>query len=54
MARIYSPGDEKIDFVMGMELKLVMKMDQHSRNSGDGSRRDNRFGLIASHNYKIS
>ena len=29
-------------------------MDRHSRNSGDGSWRNNGFGLIASHNYKIS
>ena len=54
MAGIYSPGDEKIGFTEVMELKLVMETDRHSRNLGDGSRRDNRFGLIASHNYKIS
>ena len=51
MARIYSPRDEKIDFVRGMELKSVMEMDQHSRNSRNGSRKHNGFRLIASHNY---
>ena len=45
---------EKIDFAGVMELKSDMKMDQHSRNLGDGSRRDNRFRLVASHNNKIS
>ena len=34
MALIYSLGDEKIDFLRVIELKLVMEMDQHSRNSG--------------------
>jgi len=53
MARIYSLGDKKIDFVRLMELKPVMKMNQHSRNSGNGSRKHNEFRLIASHNYKI-
>ena len=37
VARIYSLGGEKIGFVEVMELKLVMEMDRHSRNSGDGS-----------------
>ena len=37
-----------------MELKLDMETDRHFRNLGDVSRRDNRFRLIASHNYKIS
>ena len=45
---------EKIDFAGVMELKSNMEIDRHSRNSGDGSRRNNRFGFIASHNYKIS
>ena len=54
VARIYSPEGEKIGFAGVMELKSDMEMDRHSRNSGDGSRRDNRFGLIASHNFKIS
>ena len=54
MTRIYSPGGEKIGFVGVMELKKDMEMDRHSRNLGDGSRRDNKFRLIASHNYKIS
>ena len=36
-----------------MELKSVMETDQHSRNSGNGSRKNNRFGLIAFHNCKI-
>ena len=54
MPRIYIPGGEKIGFTGVMELKSDMEMDQHSRNSGDGSRRDNRFRLITSHNYKIS
>ena len=52
MARIYSPGDKKIAFVRGMELKSVMEMDQHSRNLGNGSRKHNGFKLIASHIYK--
>ena len=52
MARIYSPGDEKIDFIRGMELKSVMEMDQHSKNSGNGSWKHNGFRLIASHNYR--
>ena len=52
MARIYSPGDEKIDFVRGMELKLVMETDQHSKNLGNGSWKHNGFRLIASHNYR--
>ena len=52
MAGIYSPGDEKIGFAEVMELKLDMETDRHSRNLGDGSRRDDRFRLIASHNYK--
>ena len=51
MAHIYSPGDEKIDFVMGMELKSVMEINQHSGNLGNGSWKHNRFKLIASHNY---
>jgi len=51
MARINSPGDEKIDFIRGMELKSVMEMDQHSGNSGNGSWKHNGFRLIASHNY---
>ena len=54
VARIYSSGDEKIGFVEVVELKSDMETDRHSGNSGDGSRRDNRFRLIASHNYKIS
>ena len=54
MARIYSPGGEKIGFAGVMELKSDMEMGRHSKNSGDGSRRDNRFELIASYNYKIS
>ena len=33
MACIYSPGGEKIGFVEVVELKSVMEMDQHSRNS---------------------
>ena len=37
MAHIYSPGDEKIDFVGVMGLKSVMETDQHSGNSGNGS-----------------
>ena len=45
---------EKIDSARVMELKSDTETDRHSRNSGDGSRRDNRFGLIASHNHKIS
>ena len=45
---------EKIDFTGVMELKSDMETDQHSENSGERSRRDNRFGFIASHNYKIS
>ena len=52
MAHIYSLGDEKIDFVRGMELKSVMEMDQHSRNLGNGSQKHNGFKLIASHNYR--
>ena len=54
MAHIYSLGGEKIDFARVMELKLDMEMDRHFRNLGDESRRDNIFGLIGSHNYKIS
>ena len=54
MARIYSPGSEEIGFVGVMELESDMETDRHSRNPGDITRRDNRFGLIASHNYKIS
>jgi len=54
VAHIYSPGGEEIGFIGVMELKSDMEMDRHSRNLGDGSRRDNRFGLIASHNHKIS
>jgi len=53
MARIYSPGDEKIDFVKGMGLKSVMGTDQHSGNSGNGSWKHNGFGLIASHKLQI-
>ena len=45
---------EKIDFAGVMELKSDMEMDQHSGNLGDGSRRGNRFGFVASHNHKIS
>ena len=52
MACIYSLGDEKIDFIRGMGLKSVMEMDQHSRNSGNGSWKHNGFRLIAFHNYK--
>ena len=52
MAGIYSPGDEKINFIGVMELKSVMEMDQHSRNSENGSRKQNRFRLIASYNYR--
>ena len=52
MAHIYSPGDEKIDFVRGMELKSVMEMDQHSGNSENDSRKHNEFRLIASHDYR--
>ena len=52
MARIYIPGDEKIDFIGVMELKSVMEMDQHSRNLRNGSRKHNGFRLIASHNYR--
>ena len=52
MGRIYSLGDEKIDFVRGMELKSVIEMDQHSRNSGNDPRKHNGFRLIASHNYR--
>ena len=37
MARIYSLGDEKINFIGVMELKSVMEMDQHSKNSRNGS-----------------
>ena len=54
MAHIYSPKGEKIGLIRVMELKSDMEMDQHSRNLGDGSQRDNRFVLITSHNYKIS
>ena len=54
VARIYSLGGETIGFVRVMELKSDMEMDRHTRNSGDGSRRDNKIGFIASHNYKIS
>ena len=53
MARIYSLEGDKIGFVGVMELKSVMEMDRHSGNFGDRSRRNNGFGLIASHNYKI-
>ena len=53
MARINSPGDEKIDFIRGMELKSVMETDQHSGNSGNGSWRHNGFRLIASHKLQI-
>ena len=52
MTRIYSPGDEKIDFIRGMELKSVMETDQHYGNSGNGSWKHNGFRLIASHNYR--
>ena len=52
MARIYSLGDEKIDFVRGMELKSVMEMVQYSGNSRNGSRKHNGLRLIASHNYR--
>ena len=45
---------EKIDFARGMKLKLDTEMDQHSRNSRDRKRRDNRFRLIASPDYKMS
>ena len=45
---------EKIDFAGVMESKSDMEMDRHSRNPGDGSRRDNRFELVASHNHKVS
>ena len=47
---------EKINFAGGVKLKSDAETDRHSRNSGDGSRRDNRFGLIASiiTNHKIS
>ena len=34
MARIYSPGGEKIGFIGVMELKSDMETNQHSRNSG--------------------
>ena len=54
MARIYSPGSEEIGFVGVMELELDMETDRHSENPGDGIQRDNKFRLIASHNYKIS
>ena len=54
MAHIYSLGDEKIGFAEVVELKSDIEIDRRPRNSGDGSWRDNRFGLIASHNYKIS
>jgi hypothetical protein len=53
-ARIYSLGGEKISFVRVMELKSVMETDRHSRNSGNESWKNNEFGLIAFHNYKIS
>ena len=36
VAHIYSPGGEKIGFIGVMELKSVMEMDRHSRNSGKG------------------
>ena len=39
---------ERIDFAGIMELKSDMETDQHFRNLGDISRRDNRFELIAS------
>ena len=52
MARIYSPGGEKIGFVGVIELKSVMEMDQHSGNLGNGSWKNNEFRLIASHNYR--
>ena len=54
MARIYILGDEKIGFAEVEESESDMETDRHSRNSGDGTRRDNRFELIASPNYKIS
>ena len=37
-----------------MKLKSDIETDRHSRNLGDGSRRDNIFRLVASHNHKIS
>ena len=52
MARIYSQGDEKIDFVGVMKLKSVMEMDQHSRNLGNDSWKHNGFRLTTSHNYR--
>ena len=45
---------KKIDFAGGVKLKSDMEADRHFGNSGDGEQRDNRFRLIASHNYKIS
>ena len=54
MVHIYSPGSEEIGFVGVMELESDMETDRHSRNPGNGTRRDNTFGLIASYNYKIS
>ena len=53
MACIYSLGDEKIDFVRGIELKSVMEMDQHFGNLGNGSWKHNGFRLIASHKLQI-
>ena len=52
MDRICSLGHEKIDFVGVMELELVMEMDQHSRNLGNGFWKRDGFRLIASHNYR--
>ena len=46
MARIYSLGDEKINFTRVMELKSVMETDQHSRNSENGSRKQNDSDLL--------
>ena len=44
----------RIDFAGVMKLKSDMEIDRHPRNLGNGSRRDNRFRLIASHNHKVS
>ena len=53
MARIYSPGGEKIGFAGVKELKLDMETDRQSKIQGT-DHEENRFGLITSHNYKIS
>ena len=46
MARIYSPGGENIGFVGVMELKSVIKMDQHSGNLGTVQRKTTDSDLL--------